>query len=216
MRTKCGASGWRPALARNGISPVIGPGSSANSRRLSRGAGRRHPVICTGSPLRSPDTPDYRLACCPLLICGDVDHSEGVREFALAAGDEVRQVPDGVRGWVRPGYRRGEGGLRSISLSLLLALLCASAFCPVPGVGVGIAGAAQVAGLGVLSWAGGGVLPGGHADAAGRLRRPGPVRSRLSALALLLAAVPGPLQGSSGSADRSPAPPGPPHLAGAR
>jgi len=106
----------------------------------------------------------------PLLICGDLDHSGVVRESSLATvGEEIRQMQGGVRDWVQRGTR-GEGGLRKISPPVLLSLLCASAFCPLLAVGVGITGAAAVAGLGVLSSVGGHVLSEVLANAVDRLR----------------------------------------------
>jgi WD40 repeat protein len=87
----------------------------------------------------------------------------------VAVGEEIRQMQDGVRDWVERASRRGEGGLRKISPPVLLSLLCASAFCPLL-VGAGITGAVAVAGLGVLSSVGGGVLSGVLANALDRLR----------------------------------------------
>ena len=88
------------------------------------------------------------------------------------AGEEIRRMQDGIRDWVRRATRRGEGELRKVPPPVLLSLLCASAFCPLL-VGVGIAGATAVAGLGVLSSVGGGVLSTVLADAVDRLRRCG-------------------------------------------
>ncbi len=103
-----------------------------------------------------------------------MDHSGVVRESSLAtAGEEIRQMQGGVRDWVQRATHRGEGGLLKVSPPLLLSLLCASAFCPLLAVGVGITGAAAVAGLGVLSSVGGGVLSGVLANAVDRLRRQG-------------------------------------------
>ncbi|MGO8890654.1 MAG: hypothetical protein ACLQB1_13340, partial [Streptosporangiaceae bacterium] len=61
---------------------------------------------------------------------------------------------DGAQKWI---LRAGHD-LREISPTALLSLLCAAAFCPVIAVGAGITGAAAVAGIGVLSSVGGGVL----------------------------------------------------------
>ncbi|MGO9193112.1 MAG: AAA family ATPase [Streptosporangiaceae bacterium] len=73
---------------------------------------------------------------------------------------------DGAQKWI---LRAGHD-LREISPTALLSLLCAAAFCPVIAVGAGITGAAAVAGIGVLSSVGGGVLTGVITDAIDRLR----------------------------------------------
>jgi len=73
---------------------------------------------------------------------------------------------DGAQKWI---LRAGHD-LREISPTALLSLLCAAAFCPVTAVGAGITGAAAVAGIGVLSSVGGGVLTGVITDAIDRLR----------------------------------------------
>ena len=88
-------------------------------------------------------------------------------------GEDIQQMQDGIRDWVQRTARRSDGGLRKISPPLLLSLLCASAFCPLLAVGVGITGAAAVAGLGVMSSVGGGVLSGVLASAVDRLRSRG-------------------------------------------
>ncbi len=55
-------------------------------------------------------------------------------------GDEIQLMQDGVREWVRQTARRGKSGLRTASLTVLLSLLCASAFGPLLLVG-GVVGA---------------------------------------------------------------------------
>ena len=89
------------------------------------------------------------------------------------ASEEIPRMQDGVRDWVRRAAGHGESGLRKVSPPVLLSLLCASAFCPLLAVGVGITGAAAVAGIGVLSSVGGGVLSGVIASAIDRLRPDG-------------------------------------------
>jgi hypothetical protein len=83
-------------------------------------------------------------------------------------GDEIRLMQDGVREWVQQTARRGRSGLRAASPTVLLSLLCASAFGPLFMVG-GVAGA----GIAVLSSVGGGVLTGVVSDALNRLRQHG-------------------------------------------
>jgi len=72
--------------------------------------------------------------------------------------DEIRSMQTGVRAWILRVGRGGGRGLRQISSPMLLSLLCAAAFGPVLQVAAGITGAAAVAGIGVLSSVGGGVL----------------------------------------------------------
>ena len=93
------------------------------------------------------------------------------RPDLATAGEEIRRMQDGVRAWVQRTARLGDGGLRKVPAPVLLSLLCASAFCPLLAVGAGITGAAAVAGMGVLSSVGGGVLTGVLASAIDRLRR---------------------------------------------
>jgi hypothetical protein len=85
-------------------------------------------------------------------------------------GDELQLMQDGVRDWVLQAARRGRSGLRTASPTVLLSLLCASAFGPLFMVG-GVAGA----GIAVLSSVGGGVLTGlsviPSADCVGAARR---------------------------------------------
>ena len=70
----------------------------------------------------------------------------------------------GARTWIR---RTGHD-LRGISGPALLSALCAAAFCPL--IAVGVTGAAAVAGIGVLSSVGGGVLTDVIIKAIDRLR----------------------------------------------
>ena len=74
------------------------------------------------------------------------------------ADDEILKMQAGVRAWVHGAALRGERGLRRVSPPVLLSLLCAAAFCPLLAVAAGVTGAASVAGIGVLSSVGGGVL----------------------------------------------------------
>ena len=83
-------------------------------------------------------------------------------------GDELQLMQDGVRDWVQQAARRGRSGLRTASPTVLLSLLCASAFGPLFMVG-GVAGA----GIAVLSSVGGGVLTGVVSDSLSRLRQRG-------------------------------------------
>lgn len=83
-------------------------------------------------------------------------------------GDEFQLMQAGVQEWVRQAARGGKSGLRAASPSVLLSLLCASAFGPLFMVG-GVAGA----GIAVLSSVGGGVLTGVVSDALDRLRKHG-------------------------------------------
>src|ERR1035438_9331643 len=147
--------------------PVVGACASRSVSRLGAG----EVTDLAAGTARGPG--DHYLAASPLLICGDVDHSKVMRESHRAtAGEEIRQMQDGIRDWVRRATRRGEGELRKIPPPVLLSLLCASAFCPLL-VGVGVAGPPAGAGLGVLSSVGGGVLSTVLADAVDRLRRSG-------------------------------------------
>jgi WD40 repeat protein len=76
----------------------------------------------------------------------------------------------GVKAWVLRAASSSGRNLREISPSVLLSLLCAAAFCPLIAVGAGITGAAAVAGAGVLSSVGGGVLTDVIGKAIDRLR----------------------------------------------
>ena len=86
------------------------------------------------------------------------------------ADEEIRRMQEGVRNWVRRTARLSGAEMRKVSAPVLLSLLCASAFCPLLAVGAGITGAAAVAGIGVLSSAGSGILSGVIASAIDRLR----------------------------------------------
>ena len=78
-------------------------------------------------------------------------------------------MQDGVRDWVVQAVRWGKGGMRSsTSPTVLLSLLCASAFCPLL-MASGVAGA----GLGVLSGVGSGFLTQVVSDVLDRLRQHG-------------------------------------------
>ena len=72
----------------------------------------------------------------------------GARKWILAAGHNLREIP----------------------APALLAMLCASAFSPLVAVGAGITGAVAVAGIGVLSSVGGGVLTNVISEAIDKLR----------------------------------------------
>jgi hypothetical protein len=74
----------------------------------------------------------------------------------------------GVREWVQQAARQGRAELRKASPTVLLSLLCASAFGPLLMMG-GVAGA----GIAVLSSVGGGLLTEVVSDALNRLRRHG-------------------------------------------
>jgi chloramphenicol 3-O-phosphotransferase len=77
-------------------------------------------------------------------------------------------MQEGVRDWTVKAARLGKGGLRSASPTVLLSLLCASAFCPLL-MAAGVAGA----GLSVLSGVGGGFLTQVISDTLDRLRQHG-------------------------------------------
>ncbi len=77
-------------------------------------------------------------------------------------------MQDGVRDWVQRIAGPGKRGLRSASPTVILSLLCASAFCPLL-MATGIAGA----GIAVLSSVGGGFLTQVITDALDRLRQRG-------------------------------------------
>ena len=92
-------------------------------------------------------------------------------------GEEILRMQRGVRDWVLRSSRQGEQGFRRVSPPVLLSLLCAAAFSPLLAVGAGITGAAAVAGIGVLSSVGSGVLTGVIAEALDRLRPHGEGRA---------------------------------------
>ena len=77
---------------------------------------------------------------------------------------ETGLMRTGVRTWIR---RTGHD-LRGISGPALLSTLCAAAFCPL--IAIGVTGAAAVAGIGVLSAVGSGVLADVIIRAIDRLR----------------------------------------------
>jgi hypothetical protein len=92
-------------------------------------------------------------------------------------GEEILRMQRGVRDWVLRSSRQGEQGFRIVSPRVLLSLLCAGAFSPLLAVGAGITGAAAVAGIGVLSSVGSGVLTGVITEALDRLRPHGEGRA---------------------------------------
>ena len=77
---------------------------------------------------------------------------------------EAELMRSGARNWIR---RAGQD-LRGISGPALLSALCAAAFCPL--IAIGVTGAAAIAGIGVLSSVGSGVLTDVIIKAIGRLR----------------------------------------------
>jgi WD40 repeat protein len=82
-------------------------------------------------------------------------------------------MQDGVRGWVRRGTQAGGGALRKSSPTALVSLLSASALCPLLAAGTGLTDAVAVAGVGVLSSVGGGVLGAVLTDSLDRMRERG-------------------------------------------
>jgi hypothetical protein len=78
-------------------------------------------------------------------------------------------MKDGLREWVQRSARH-EGSLRKVTPPVLLSLLCASAFCPLLALSAGITGSVAVAGIGVLSSVGGGVLSSVLANALDRVQ----------------------------------------------
>ena len=84
--------------------------------------------------------------------------------------EEIHWMRAGVRQWILRAGRSGRG-LREVSPAMLLSLLCAAAFGPVLAVAAGVTAGAAVAGIGVLSSVGGGVLGDVVAGALERLRR---------------------------------------------
>jgi hypothetical protein len=93
---------------------------------------------------------------------------------SMAGAGPGRQENNGQAGLMRDGARkwilRAGRDLREISPPVLLSALCAAAFCPLIAVGAGITGAAAVAGIGVLSSVGGGVLTDVITNSIDRLR----------------------------------------------
>ena len=82
--------------------------------------------------------------------------------------DEVERLQAGIRTWLLRTARNGRHELRDVGAATVLPLLCAAAFGP--ALADGSAPAADVAGMGVLSSVGAGVLADLLADAAGRAR----------------------------------------------
>ena len=82
--------------------------------------------------------------------------------------EEVERLQAGIRTWLLRTARSGRHELRDIDAPAVLPLLCAAAFGP--ALADGLAPAADVAGLGVLSSVGAGVLADLLDDAAGRAR----------------------------------------------
>ena len=91
---------------------------------------------------------------------------EGAGPGSPAESAEAEQMRNGARKWIVSAGRNWRGN----SAPALLAVLCASAFCPLIAVGAGITGAAAVAGIGVLSSVGGGVLTNVITEAIDKLR----------------------------------------------
>src|SRR5215469_3739887 len=84
------------------------------------------------------------------------------------ATDEIPQMQEGVRDWVRQTTRHAGNGQDAASPAALLSLLCASAFRPLL-----MPSGAAAADLAVLSPAGGGALAGAVTDTLAQLRQHG-------------------------------------------
>jgi hypothetical protein len=89
--------------------------------------------------------------------------------------DEVERLQAGIRTWLLRTARTGRHELRDVGAATVLPLLCAAAFGSVLADGSapaanGLAAAADVAGMGVLSSVGAGILADLLAGAAGRAR----------------------------------------------
>src|ERR1700687_2999646 len=82
--------------------------------------------------------------------------------------EEVERLQAGIRTWLLRTARTVRHELRDIGAPVLLLLLCAAAFGP--ALADGLAPAAGVAGMGVLSSVEAGVLADLLDDAAGRAR----------------------------------------------
>ena len=82
--------------------------------------------------------------------------------------DEVERLQAGIRRWLLRAARNGRHELRDVGAATVLPWLCAAAFGS--ALADGSAPAADVAGIGVLSSVGAGVLADLLADAAGRAR----------------------------------------------
>ncbi len=82
--------------------------------------------------------------------------------------DEVERLQAGIRTWLLRSARSGRHDLRDVGVATVLPWLCAAAFGA--ALADGSAASAEVAGMGVLSSVGAGVLADLLADAAGRAR----------------------------------------------
>ncbi len=71
---------------------------------------------------------------------------------------ELKRMQGGIRAWVLRIADNGGRGLRSVTPSALLSLLCAAAFAPLVPLFADLSGAAEVAGIEILSSVGAGVL----------------------------------------------------------
>ena len=96
-----------------------------------------------------------------------MENMGGIRPGWQEKDAEAELMRNGVRKWI---LRAGHD-LRETPAPALLSVLCAAAFCPLIAVGAVITGAAAVAGIGVLSSVGGGVLGDVITNAIDRLRR---------------------------------------------
>lgn len=85
-------------------------------------------------------------------------------------GEQLSRMQGGVRSWVLHARQESGRTLRRLSPPTLLSLLSAAAFAPVITVAAGVTGAAVVAGIGVLSSVGGGVLGELISEVVDRLR----------------------------------------------
>jgi len=81
---------------------------------------------------------------------------------AVQGGDsaEILRMQAGVKAWVSRVARDRTTALHQLSPAALLSLSGAAALSPLIGAGAGVTGALSVAGIGVLSSLGGGVLSG--------------------------------------------------------
>jgi WD40 repeat protein/uncharacterized membrane protein len=105
----------------------------------------------------------------------------------------------GVRDWVRARAHPGGNARRRVPPAVLLSVLCASAFCPLLVAAAGLSGAVAVAGFGVLSSVGGGVLGEVLTGTLDRLRAQG--RARAPSAAELTGQVAGQLQAALAAGD---------------
>jgi WD40 repeat protein len=89
-------------------------------------------------------------------------------------GEQEENAEAGVmRNGARKWFLRAGHDLRELPAPALLSMLCAATFCPLIPAVAGITGAVAVAGMGILSSVGGGVLTGVITDAIDRLRPEG-------------------------------------------